>query len=62
MFSKVWDSVLVGIWWIMVGLSSYLLFTEGLSDTWWDAAVMMMVFDCCRSIRALEKNQESQAS
>lgn len=62
MFSKVWDSTVVILKWVMVGLSFYLLFTQGLSDSWWDATVLSMMFDCFQRIRALEKNQKSQAS
>jgi hypothetical protein len=65
MFSKVWE-----VWyyfekvclWILFGLSTYLMFTEGLTDRWQMTVLwLLVIFDGTR-IRALEKNQESQAS
>lgn len=62
MFSKVWDFVSIVGWWMAFGLSMYLLFTEGLTDEWWDAVVLLVALDFGQRIRALEKSQESQAS
>ena len=62
MFSKVWDSVATVCLWILFGFSTYLMFTEGLTDEWWDAVVLLVALDFGQRIRALEKSQESQAS
>ena len=62
MLSKVWDSFeKVGLW-ILFGISMYFLFTRGFTDSWKEATLWLLVFSNARSIRALEKNQESQAS
>lgn len=62
MFSKVWDSAFIVCKLIVLGLSVYFLFTGGFTDRWWDAVVALWVVDVSQRIRALEKNQESQAS
>ena len=62
MFSKVWDSAFIVCKWIIFGLSVYLFLTGGLTDRWWDALVLFLILESGQRIRALEKNQESQAS
>jgi hypothetical protein len=62
MFSKAWDSVETVCVWILFGLSVYFLYAGGLTDRWQEATLWFCVFYNSRRIKALEKNQESQAS
>lgn len=62
MFSKVWDSFLVVSKWILFGLSCYFLLTAPFSLNSELAFLFWWGFDSHQRIRALEKNQESQAS
>ena len=62
MFSKVWDSVETVCLWILFGFSTYLMFTEGLTDRLQMFVLWLLVIFDGRRIRELEKNQESQAS
>lgn len=62
MFSKVWYFAEMVCVWILFGFSTYLMFTEGLTDRWQMTALWFIVIFDGRRIRALEKKQESQAS
>jgi len=62
MFSKVWHFAEMVCIWILFGLSTYLMFTEGLTGRWQMTVLWLIVIFDGKRIRALEKKQESQAS
>jgi hypothetical protein len=62
MISKISDPIMTVLLWVLFGLSTWLLFTEGLSDSFVDCMIWVILIGNSLEISKLEKRLDSQAT